>query len=231
MKFQTRSLPRTPWTAAEPLPLISSRRSSVPAGRGARRFGRRILNAALTNDIETHLAGSADHQLTAHWHCHRRCRLRAFARAQSQEHYRRPPGINRRSDPRVDTEIRRSNHAMPIESGGNAFYSLTASGKETRHHKNDHQRAKCHRVAQRQSRRRPAGFELACRQQRALDVRSARAPGTRDPDYWRQCGPRLWWPDDAFHRCCDQAGADRRKRWAAAKLTKATPLPRSRSGK
>ena len=46
--------------------------------KGCASFGRRVLNAALTNDVETHLAGRADHQLTAHWHRHRRSGLRAF---------------------------------------------------------------------------------------------------------------------------------------------------------
>ena len=60
---------------------------------------------------------------------------------------------------------------MPVEGCGNAFYTLAAGGKETRHHKNDHERAECHRIAQRQPRRRPAGLELARRQQGAFDMR------------------------------------------------------------
>ena len=58
-------------------------------------------------------------------------------------------GISRRGNPGIDAEIRRCDHAVPVESGGNAFYSLAAGGKESRDDKNDHQCAECHRVAQR----------------------------------------------------------------------------------
>ena len=56
-----------------------------------------------------------------------------------------------------------------------AVMRLTRSppaAKEGRDDQEEHQRAQRHRIAQRQLRRRPAGLELARRQQRALDMRA-----------------------------------------------------------
>ena len=97
--------------------------------------------------------------------------LRRFARAQAGQHHRRPAGVDRRRDPGIDAEIRRRDHAVPVEGGGDALEPLAAGRKESRHHQNEHECAQRHRIAQRQPRRRPAGLELARRQQRALDMR------------------------------------------------------------
>jgi hypothetical protein len=146
--------------------LISSRRSSVPAGSGWRR-----LDPAALHDIEAHLAGGTDHQLTAHGHGDRRRRLRGFAWAQAQEHHRGPAGIDRGRNPGIDAEICRRDNAAPIESRGNPVCSLAAGGKEARGQKNNHESTERHRIAQRQTWGRPAGPKLARRQKSAFDVR------------------------------------------------------------
>ena len=99
-------------------------------------------------------------------------RLRGLARAQARQHDRRAAGIDRRRDPGIDAEIGRRHHALPVEGGGDALDALAAGGKEARHRQNEHERAQRHRIAQRQPRRRPAGLELARRQQRAFDMRA-----------------------------------------------------------
>ena len=98
--------------------------------------------------------------------------MRGVARAQARQHHRRTAGIDRRRHPGIDAEIRRRHHALPVEGGGDAFDALAAGGKEGRHHQDQRERAQRHRIAQRQLRLRPAGLELARRQQRAFDMRA-----------------------------------------------------------
>jgi hypothetical protein len=47
------------------------------------------------------------------------------------ENDRRLAGIGRRGDPRVDAEICRQHHALPIERRGDAFPAFAASGDES----------------------------------------------------------------------------------------------------
>ena len=162
----------TPRKVAEPSLLIVKRRSSVPAGSAACASVGAALEAALAHDVEVHLAGRSGPRaaLPAGTATGAR-RLRGLARAQPGKHDRRPAGIVRRRDPGVDAEIRRRHHALPVEGGGDALPALAAGGKEGR------DRPGCSTSARSaigsrsaQPRRRPAGLELARRQQRALDM-------------------------------------------------------------
>src|SRR5262245_4744140 len=142
-----------------------------PGRKRRTRLGWRRLNRTVVCDVETYLAGGADHELTAHWHSYRWHRLRGFPWPQTHEHHRRPAGVTGRRDPGIDAEIGGRHHAAPIESRGDTFCALAAGGEETRDHHNDNERTECHWIAQREARSRPASPELARRPKRTLDMR------------------------------------------------------------
>ena len=139
--------------------------------QGGARVGRRLFEAAVAHDVETHIAGRAHHQLAAGRHRdRRRIVVDTVARAQARQHDRRAAGIDRRRDPGIDAEIGRRDHARPVEGGGDPLHPLAAGGEEGGDRQNEHQRAQRHRIAHGEPRRRPAGLELARRQQRAFDM-------------------------------------------------------------
>src|SRR5262249_1489342 len=90
-------------------------------GKRRARFGWSRPDPAMMHDVETHLTGGTDYQLTAHRHGYRRRRPGRFPSAEAQQHDRRPAGIKWRRNPGVDAEIRRHDNSTPIESRGNPF--------------------------------------------------------------------------------------------------------------
>ena len=92
------------------------------------------------------------------------------------------------------------------------LHALAAGGEEGRDHQDEHQRAQRHRIAQRRAAARPAGLELARRQQRAFDMRAPERLRDRIVAGWRQSRRRSRWPAGASRRCCGRAGAGRHRR-------------------
>ena len=95
---------------------------------------------------------------------------RPLAGPQPGQDHRRTRGIGRRRHPGVEPEVRRNHHALPVEGRGDTAPALATGGDEGRHNEDDDQRAQRHRVAQVETRRRPAGPELLRREQRPFDM-------------------------------------------------------------
>ena len=130
-----------------------------------------VLEAALGDDIEATLpvaritsslpAGTATGAAPAR-----------FARAQARQDHRRTAGVDRRRDPGIDAEVRRHHHALPVEGGGDASDTLAAAARSVATTRMSVSARSAIRIAQRSFGLRPAGLELAGRQQRAFDMRA-----------------------------------------------------------
>jgi hypothetical protein len=109
----------------EPVLLRAGRRMHGILSRG---------HAAFAGNIEIEFAGGAHHKRAADRNGNRLAGLtglpRRIAGMHAGKNERRPAGIGRRGDPRVDPEIRRRHHALPIERRRNALPVFAAGGDE-----------------------------------------------------------------------------------------------------
>ena len=196
----------------------------APSGLGLR-------DAALDGDVETGLAGGANHEGRVGRHRDRSAaaRLHLLAGAQARQDQRRPAGVGRRRHPGVDPVIGRRHHAMPVERGSDAPGAVAAGGKERRNHQDQHQRAQRIRVARGDMRDGWPAFSDGAARKRALQMRAPQRDARTDRRPPAPCGRRSRWPADAAAGCCGRAGAGLRSR-RPAKLGAAarSPPPRAR---
>ena len=167
-----------------------------PSRRLGTLLGRHFGDAAGGRDVEIDLAAGADDEHAPGRDRYRRDRrLRPLAGPQAGKDHRRLRGIAGRRYPGVEPEIRRQDDAVPVEGGGDALGPFAAGGDEGGGHQDQHQRAQRHGIAPVEPRRRPAGAQAACREQRPLDMGAPqrhrardRSSGSRAYRRWRSAG-------------------------------------------